>query len=350
MNRRKAYLAVFVLTSMALSCAPSMATLDRTMSGRIHWPGGKEKPRISYLWSLQRVHGAEGGAGAVSRAVFGGPVHSQGAMDPDFLSKPHGVYVDVAGRLLIADSVAGRISVVDLSDMKSFQITGAGYVDFLTPIAVVAGQDGGIYISDAGLGKVGMYGRDGKFTRFMDGAFRRPTGLALDRTRGALYVADTWDHVIYIYDLDGRRLGSIGKHGEGEGEFNYPTHLAVGNDGTLYVSDTLNFRVQFFSPQGEFLGKFGIPGETYNAFDKIKGIAVDSQGHIYVTDSVHDMVKVFDPEGRLLLFFGTKGSFYGDFAHPAGIYIDDEDRIYVADSLNRRVQAFQFLREDQAVK
>lgn len=343
-SRFSAYLFVIILSSMALSCSQSMAALDLSMSDRIFWPGGNEKPRIKYLWSLSRVRGGQ--EGKLARAVFGDPVHDLAPDDPDFLVKPHGVHVDVSGRLLITDSGAGRVSVVDLRDMSSFSISQTGDIHVLIPIAVVTGADGRIYVSDAALGRVGMFSTEGDFIRFIDGEFRRPTGLAVDRKRGLLYVADTWDHIVYRYDLDGRRLGTLGRLGEGDEEFNYPTHLAVGGDGTLYVSDTLNFRVKFFTPEGDFKGSFGLPGESYNAFDKIKGIAVDSQGHIYVTDSVQDMVKIFDKDGRLLLYFGRKGQFYGDFAHPAGIFIDDEDRIFVADSLNRRVQAFQFLGGD----
>ena len=341
MSRSPAYVALLVLSAMVLSCASPMAAIDRTMSERIFWPGGKERPRIKYLWSLQRVLGAQGGK--VSRAVFGDPVHGGRDADSELLVKPHGVHLDAAGRLLITDPGAGRISVVNLPDMRSFSIKETGDVSVFIPIAVASGPDGRIYMSDSALGRVGIFDTKGKFIRFIEGDFRRPTGLVIDRGRGVIYVCDTWSHIIYMYDLEGRKLGSIGKRGQENGEFYYPTHLAVGKDGTLYVSDTMNFRVQFFSPDGEFLGSFGIPGETYNAFDKIKGIAVDSEGHIYVTDSVQDMVKIFDREGRLLLFFGQKGSFYGDFAHPAGIYIDGQDRIFVADTLNRRVQAFQFL-------
>jgi sugar lactone lactonase YvrE len=320
-----------------------MAAIDMNMSERIFWPGGKEKPRIKYLWAIQRVRGAEGGT--LGRAVFGEPARGDGTKDTDFLVKPHGVHLDAIGRLMITDSGTGAVNVIDLSDMKSFSITETEDVRVFSPIAVASAADGRIYVSDSALGRVGMFRADGDFTRFIDGIFKRPTGLAVDRARGILYVADTWDHIIYMYDLEGRKLGSMGGRGKNEGEFNYPTHLAVGGDGTLYVSDTLNFRVQMFSPGAEFLGAFGIPGESYDAFDKIKGIAVDSHGHIYVTDSVQDMVKIFDREGRLLLFFGKKGRFYGDFAHPAGIYIDGRDRIFVADSLNRRVQVFQFLGE-----
>jgi len=344
MNKWMACVALLIMSALALSCSHSTAGIDLSMSDRIFWPGGEEKPRIKYLWSLQRVRGAK--AGSVSRVLFGDSFHGVSLKDSDDLVSPHGVHFDTGGRLLITDPGAGRINVINMDDMHSFSITETGDVSVFSPIAVVSGTDKRIYVSDSGLGRVGIFEPDGDFIRFIDGDFRRPTGLAIDRDRGFLYVADTWSHVIYKYDIEGRRLGSIGKRGKDVGEFNYPTHLAVGRDGTLYVSDTLNFRVQYFDIDGNPLGSFGLPGDSYKSFDKIKGIAVDSEGHIYVTDSVQDMVKIFDRNGRLLLFFGQRGNYYGDFIHPAGIYIDADDRIYVADTLNRRVQTFQFLGGD----
>lgn len=348
MNRGVSYVVIFLMAALALSCSLSVAGLDRSMSERIFWPGGQETPRIKYLWSLTQVRG--GRSGPVSRVIFGDPVHGGNPGDGDSLVNPHGVYFDARSRLLITDPGAGRVNVVNMPDMRTFSITETGDVSVFSPISVVSGPDGRIYVSDSGLGRVGMFEPEGDFIRFIDGAFRRPTGLAVDKGSGVLYVADTWEHIIYRYDLDGHKLGSMGRRGQEDGEFNYPTHLAVGGDGMLYVSDTLNFRVQYFSRDGEFVGGFGLPGDSYGAFDKIKGIAVDSEGNIYVTDSVQDMVKIFDREGRLLLFFGKRGSYYGDFAHPAGIYIDEEDRIYVVDSLNRRVQSFQFLGGAQGAK
>lgn len=339
-----ASMALCFMAVALMSCSTPKAALDLNMSGRIHWPGGKEKPRIRYLWSLMRVAGGEGGT--VSRVIFGDPMHGAGEVDSDILVHPHGVYFDSSDRLYIADMGAARVVVVDMNTMESFFISETGDVRLYSPIGVVVGPDGRIYVSDTGLKRVGIYDRDGDFLHFIEGGFERPTGLALDSERGVLYVSDTWRHIIYKYSLDGELLGSFGGRGSGEGQFNYPTHLAVGPGGEIYVSDTLNFRIQTLSPEGEYIGEFGIPGDTYKAFDKIKGIAVDSMGHIYVTDSVQDMVKIYDRQGRLLLYFGQRGRFYGDFSHPAGIHIDADDNIYVVDSLNRRVQAFKFLGGD----
>lgn len=326
------------------SCAVQRAQIDGTMSGRIIWPGPPEKPRIKYLWSLERVSGAERGPlGRLAALVAGG---SEEGTDPDFLSRPHGLFVSDEDTLYITDTGASRVNVINLRDMRSFGIERAGRTRLISPIAVAADGRKQIFVSDADLRRVAIFSGKGKFIKFFEGDFNRPTGLAVNTERGLVYVADTWDHKVYIHNVNGKRLGSIGGRGDGSGKLNYPTHITVDRDGFLYVSDTLNFRVQIFTPSGGIYGVFGLVGDSYDTFDKIKGIGVDTEGHIYVVDSAMDMVKIFDREGRVLLFFGREGHFYGNFFLPAGIYVDYADRIYVADSLNGRVQAFQFLGGD----
>ncbi len=345
MSPARAY-AIFGALCVALvivSCSSmSKASLDMTMNQDIVWPGIPEEPRIQYLWSLSQVAGGEGG-GLLEYLAGGEDLSLTGARYSDYLVSPHGLYVGQSNKLYVTDTGAGRISVIDLESMESFNILGDRDFMLATPIGVVADLEGNIYVSDASLRRVVVFSYRGKFKRFLEGTFERPTGLAIDTSVDRIYVADTWAHVIHVYTLEGSRLFSIGEGGQGDEKLNYPTHISLDADGNLYVADTLNFKVKVFSPEGILKKSFGLVGDSYGSFDKIKGIAVDTDGHIYVTDSAQDLVKIFDMEGRLLLFFGGKGGFYGRFAHPAGIFIDSTDRVFVADMLNKRVQAFQFL-------
>lgn len=327
-------LALALSVLLAASCASPKALMDYSFSEGIIWPGPPEKPRILYLWSLRVV--------SSSRALFYAIAGEDEESDEMTLQRPHGIFVR-GDTIYITDPGAFRATVIDRKTTKSFHISKAGPLPLVSPIGIVADSEGKIYISDADLATVAVFGSNGKLIRFLPGDFRRPTGIALDSERKLLYVADTWAHTVYVYSLDGKRIKTIGGRGEGGGKLNYPTHIALDREGRLYVSDTLNFKVQVFDAAGDFLSEFGLIGDTYDTFDKIKGIAVDSEGHIYVVDSAQDMVKIYDRSGNLLLFFGQSGGFYGNFTLPTGIYIDEKNRIYVSDSLNRRIQAFQFL-------
>ncbi|MFQ5915162.1 MAG: 6-bladed beta-propeller [Nitrospinota bacterium] len=195
----------------------------------------------------------------------------------------------------------------------------------------------------------------------------RPVGVAVDDERGRVYVADTWAHQVVAFDQEGKVLFRIGKKAEPrevptgasdhawnrsseKGEFRFPTNIALDRQGRLYVVDSINFRVQVFDPGGTFLFSFGRLGDGFGEFARPKGIALDSDGHIYVVDAAFNNVQIFDPRGRLLLFFGNIGRGRGEFWLPAGIAIDPSDKIYVVDQYNRRVQIFQYLKQTLAKK
>ena len=312
-------------------------------AGSIIWPGGKEKPRIKYLWTLRVLaEPADSAPGILGTLAGGGSEEVFAPQSARTLLRPQGIFVD-ARRYYIADPGALRVTVVDRATMDVMQIVEASGEDLAYPISVVASADGRIFAADPDLGKVMVYAENGKFLSFLSGEMTRPAGLAIDRTAGVLYVVDTLGHCVYAYGLDGARRMTLGKRGGGDGEFNFPTHAFVDGKGYLYITDFLNFRVQIFSPDGRFAGKLGELGDSYDTLDKPRGVAVDREGHIYIVDAGRDMVKIFDRDGRLLMFFGEKGHRLGDFFLPTGIFIDGQDIIYVADTINGRIQAFQFL-------
>ncbi len=56
---------------------------------------------------------------------------------------------------------------------------------------------------------------------------------AFDKARERLYVADSAAHRVWIHARDGAPMGGIGQRGAGAGEFNFPTHVAVGQGDTV---------------------------------------------------------------------------------------------------------------------
>lgn len=336
--------AALSVAALLPSCAPALkARFDMTASQKIVWPGEPEKPRVSYLWSLQEVGELAEGRRGFADVVAGRTLED--VTDPrtsNILLRPQEIFVD-AKRYYIADPGAARLTVIDRKTMDVFHIIEGDDEDLVYPRGVVADEEGIIYVSDSDLKKVLAFDPMGKFRFAFEGEFARPEGLAIDQARGIVYVVDTNAHVVYRYGKDGKRLGSVGGRGSGDGEFNYPTYACADSLGRLYVTDFLNFRIQVFSPDGVFVKAFGMLGDTFEALEKPKGVAVDTEGHIYVVDNAQDTVKIFNQDGQLLLFFGNRGHDLGEFYMPTGIHIDGQDIIYIADTINMRIQAFKFL-------
>jgi DNA-binding beta-propeller fold protein YncE len=211
---------------------------------------------------------------------------------------------------------------------------------------VDADAAGRIYVADGLDRSVRVFSPDGESLARLDagGAFERPSGLAVDRARGLLYVADAPAHVVHVLGLDGAPIRVVGGRGNGPGRLNYPTFLAVRGDGSLLVVDTLNFRVQVFDLDGRPAGSIGHHGDGSGDLSAPKGVAVDSAGRIYVADALFDNFQIFDGDGRLLLFVGGHGRSAGEFSMPAGVAVHG-NIIAVADRGGGRVELFEILPE-----
>jgi sugar lactone lactonase YvrE len=275
-----------------------------------------------------------------------------GAEDPnsrpsDVMVKPYGVAVSKLGRVYVTDTAARRVFVFD-PEAKAVSFVGEKGPGKLTkPIGVAVDGEGKVFVADTTVNRVFGYDLKGQLAIAIgrEGDLESPSGLAVDRARNLLYVADAKKHRVLCYStVDGTAVRTMGRRGGGPGEFNFPTNLFVNRNGRLYVTDTMNFRIQMFDPEGGFLAEFGTQGDTPGTLNRPKGVGVDSEGHIYVADSSFNNFQIFDALGRLLLYVGTGGTEPGEFFLPAGLSVDERDRIYVADQGNARVQVFEYLK------
>jgi len=170
-----------------------------------------------------------------------------------------------------------------------------------------------------------------------DGQFVWPTAIALDRNE-QIFVADEWLNRISIFSKDGKFVGAWGKTGSGNGELNGPSGLAIDRGDVMFLVDSRNHRVQKFTLDGRCLGQFGRFGSGAGEFNLPWGIALDKDGLVYMTDWRNDRIQKFTPDGQWLATFGRSGTGVGQFKRPTGVCVDKDGEIYVADWQNDRVQ------------
>jgi len=305
------------------------------------WPLPPEQPRIRFLRTLSSKDDVESGRKQDLSDILLGKKE----LTIDTLRKPYGVHADRDGRVFVTDTGWGRLVVFDIPN-KSFSFWGLqGKGQLRKPAGVTSDSEGRVYVTDTLEQRVVVYDRDGKFLLAMGkkGELETPVGIAVNEKLGRVYVVDTRRHQIVVFDMTGTLVTRLGERGSDPGQFNFPTNLAIDDDGKLYVTDSMNFRVQILDPDGKVLKTFGNVGDARGQFARPKGIAVDSDGDIYVVDAAFNNFQIFDQEGRLLMFVGQAGPGPGQFWLPAGAYIDHQDRLYVADQYNRRIQVFQYL-------
>lgn len=319
--------------SVLISCAPAPYQKPQV---DLVWPLPPDEPKIKFVDKIMSTLDL-GIQQSFTESLFG-------EEKVDALLKPYGVAVDREGKLYVSD--IGKVFVFDLQN-KAYAFIGTepGIGKLIMPIGVATSSDGRVFVADTAQDRVFVY-RKNKFAAAIGhtGDFESPSGVAVDEKRGLVYVVDSKKHMVTVFSLsDYSKLRTIGKRGTETGEFNFPANIALDSDGRLYVVDTFNVRVQVFDEKGNFVKSIGKLGDGPGFLARPKGIAVDSEGHIYIVDAAFQNFQIFDQEGKILLVVGTTGTRPGEFYLPAGITIDDQDKVYVVDQIPGSVQIFQYL-------
>ncbi len=336
------WILTFGFIVLLSSCAsPDLQPKGDRPSSTIVWPLPPEQPRIAFMRNIAEPNDL-GIKKSFFRKVFEFIV---GKEAEPHLIRPYGVFSDGKGKLYVADTGLQAVHIFDFDKKIYTQIFKLPGGRLLSPIGVTSDPSGKIYVSDSVINRVFVYSSKGEFSYVIgkEGDLQRAAGIAVNPKNDQIYVVDTAGHKVVAYDQTGNKIAEIGHRGGENGEFNFPTHISIDNDGKLYITDSMNFRVQVFEADGRFISKFGKLGNRLGTFSKPKGIGVDREGHIYVVDGIYDTVQIFDMEGKLLLNFGKSGTGDGNFWLPAGIYIDGKDHIYIADTYNNRVSEFRYL-------
>lgn len=314
----------------------------------IFWPGPPEVPRYFYAGQLIG-EGNYVDASQATRSRIRGVLEwvaglVAGEEAPEGLHRPQTGVTEASGRILVSDVSRQAVLVFDPALGLEVWEQASGLTRFATPVGIATAPDGRVFVADAELGFVVVLARDGKpMGAIGKGALTRPTGLAYDAAGARLYVVDTHAHDIKVFSAEGRLLRTLGRRGEAEGEFNYPTHLALAK-GELLVTDTMNSRVQVLAADsGRHRLTVGRRGLYVGDLVRPKGVSVDSEGNIYVVESYYDRLLVYDRHGAFLLAIGGLGKDIGQFYLPAGVWSDARNRIFVADMFNGRVVVLQFL-------
>jgi DNA-binding beta-propeller fold protein YncE len=168
-----------------------------------------------------------------------------------------------------------------------------------------------------------------------------PMGLSVGYG-GLLYVADSGNNRIVVFDSSGVARSRIGFAGSGEGRFLEPTDVAAGEGLHIYVLDSGNERIQVFDRYGQFTEV--ILSRDEETVGVPAGLEADLFGRVYVADAEEDLVRVYRSfTGEEEFAIGGYGTEPGRFRHPADVAVDRERRIYVTDRDNNRVQVFDSL-------
>jgi DNA-binding beta-propeller fold protein YncE len=274
---------------------------------------------------------------------------------PYQLLRPYGIAVDSAGKIYTADEGVDAIFIFNAETKAVELIRNDHEARFGLVNGLAVDDNDRLFVTDGRLRQVLVFNaKHQQEAAFGADVLARPGGIALDRENRFLYVVDTENDQVIVFDADSfkvlRRIGVSGKKHTltAPGTFSLPTNVAVDGEGDVYVTDTLNNRVEIFDADGNFVSMFGKHGDGPGYFARPKGIAVDCDRHIWVVDTYQDRVQVFDREGRLLIYLGGHGNYPGQFAAAYGIAIDKNNRVIVSEQYPGRLQVFRYVTDAEA--
>jgi DNA-binding beta-propeller fold protein YncE len=332
------------------------------------------------------------GPGSGSFAGDGGP-----AIEAR-LSNPRGVVIDHAGNLYIADSSNDRVRRVDRQTGVISTVAGlgergfggdggpAGVAKFYFPHGIALDEAGNLYIADAGnhrvrkveaqTGMVSTVAGTGNNQFYGDGGpataagLSAPRGVALDAS-GTLFIADTQHGCIRAVDREGRIKTVAGADprlvdkGAAPKYLFHPVGVRVGPDGQVYWADATLSRIKKadltkVDPKTksgwitivageEEMGFSGDGGPARDAkLEAPAAIAFDSKGNLFIADHNNLRIRRVDMKTGVITTIAGNGKrgFSGDggpaleasLNAPAGLAFDAEDNLYIADAGNHRVR------------
>lgn len=226
--------------------------------------------------------------------------------------------------------------------VRVFGGAGRGPGAFAYPRAIARAPDGRIYVVDKSA-RVQRFDADGTFETLWtmpDYAAGKPVGLTV-HPDGRVFVADTHYHRVVVFGSDGMELARFGEAGTGDGQFVWPTDVAIDADNFIYVSEyNGNDRITKWSPTYEFVSVV-VAGEVAGRpMRRPAALAIDRQQTLWVADACNHRILRFDLDGNLLVAFGEMGRQPGQLRYPYDIDIDPDGNVLVCEYGNCRLQWF----------
>jgi uncharacterized protein (TIGR03663 family) len=275
---------------------------------------------------------------------------------PGQFSQPRGVAVGPDGSIYVVDT--GNLRVQKFGKQGNFlaQWGGMGSLDGefamvqgFGPTGIAVGTDGSVYVADTWNHRIQKFDPNGRFLAKWGSylslrqgqasnqtGFYGPRGIAVD-AQGYIYVTDTGNRRVVVFDSSGRTVRQFGGFGTGPGQFDEPIGITFDRDGNLLVADTRNQRIQRFTPEGSYLGEFRTEWSKEGINEVY--LAVDLFGDILASDPLGGRVLVYDSAGRLKL--EIRSASWGNLSHPVGIAVDAEGSIYITDAAKHAVARVQ---------
>ena len=202
---------------------------------------------------------------------------------------PYGAAISNDGYILVTDNHRLQKITTDGVCVQSVGCSnhGNGSLKFNCPTGIaVHPTTGEIFVADFGNQRIQVFnGADLSFShaiRYEN--IKRPLDIAVD-SEGYLYITGFSTHKVYKFTTTGQHIHTIVTK-------NNSTYIWLAiHHKHIYITDTYNHRVLIYDTNSTLLHSFGIKGIFL--VDTPTGITVDTSGNVYVCDRDNDGVVVY---------------------------------------------------------
>jgi DNA-binding beta-propeller fold protein YncE len=199
------------------------------------------------------------------------------------LGAPNGIAVDSTGNIYVADAGNHRVQKL-ATDGKLIAEWRGPDAGFYGPRRIAIGPDNSIYVLDQGRTRVVRFAQNGEVLAAWgskgtgDGQFDDPAAVAVDPATNKVYVADPRNKRIQVFDSDGRFLTKwiVPEWG---GPYGYEDLLIDSKTGRIYASSTHMNAVLIFDLDGKRTGS--LAAKPPDVLDGPSGLAL-ANGKLYV--------------------------------------------------------------------
>lgn len=201
-------------------------------------------------------------------------------------------------------------------------------------------RNGDLYVLDTFNKRIQVFNRKGEFQRAWKFDAHQPFGISVHPKGEFLVVANTANRELIKMSLDGEILERWKRKGSKPGMFRWPRNVAVDADGFIYVADTDNERAQKLTSDGEFVQFIQGPNGREGSFHP-RAIEVDwKSGEVFAAAAYANRIDHFDKSGKHQKSFGEHKKDGPVFNTMKDILIHPNGDIYVSDWMDHRVRRF----------